>query len=62
MVLVLFWECSFLHASRPKQDEKSGLAIAQRTGPFGEIVRGPRGKLEIALTFDAGAEAECLMI
>lgn len=29
------------------------------TGPFGEIVRGPRGKSEIALTFDAGAEADC---
>ena len=29
------------------------------TGPFGEIVRGSRGKSEIALTFDAGANAEC---
>ena len=26
---------------------------------FGEVVRGPRGKSEIALTFDAGAETEC---
>ena len=25
----------------------------------GEVVRGPRGKSEIALTFDAGATAEC---
>ncbi|HEV2842824.1 MAG TPA: polysaccharide deacetylase family protein [Chthoniobacterales bacterium] len=26
---------------------------------LGEVVRGPRGKSEIALTFDAGANAEC---
>ena len=26
---------------------------------FGEVDRGPRGKKEIALTFDAGADAEC---
>lgn len=29
------------------------------TSQVGEIVRGPRGKSQIALTFDAGAEAEC---
>ena len=28
-------------------------------GPFGEVIRGPRGKTEIALTFERGAEAEC---
>lgn len=33
--------------------------MATTQGPFGEVVRGPRGKSEIALTFDAGAEAEC---
>ncbi len=26
---------------------------------FGEVVRGPQGKSEIALTFDAGGEADC---
>lgn len=26
---------------------------------FGEVVRGPRGKSEIALTFDAGGEVDC---
>ena len=57
--LVLLLGCSVLHASRPKPDQKSRSAIAQGTGPFGEIVRGPRGKSEIAITFDAGAEAEC---
>jgi peptidoglycan/xylan/chitin deacetylase (PgdA/CDA1 family) len=31
----------------------------QKAGAFSEVDRGPRGKNEIALTFDAGAEAEC---
>lgn len=26
---------------------------------FAEVVRGPRGQSEIALTFDAGANTEC---
>ena len=37
--------------NRPAEIEKSGK--------FGEIDRGPRGKNEIALTFDGGADAEC---
>ena len=32
---------------------------ADKTGKFGEVDRGPRGKSEVALTFDGGAEAEC---
>ena len=59
---LLFWGCSLLRASHPKAEERSRTAISKNataTGPFGEIVRGPRGKSEIALTFDAGAEAEC---
>jgi len=31
----------------------------QKAGTFGEVGRGPRGKNQIALTFDAGAEVEC---
>ncbi|MGZ5019285.1 MAG: polysaccharide deacetylase family protein, partial [Chthoniobacterales bacterium] len=30
-----------------------------RAATHNEIVRGPRGKSEIALTFDAGADADC---
>jgi peptidoglycan/xylan/chitin deacetylase (PgdA/CDA1 family) len=59
---LLFWGSSLLRASHPKAEERSRTAISKNataTGPFGEIVRGPRGKSEIALTFDAGAEAEC---
>ena len=59
---LLLWGCSLLRASHPKTEEKSRTAIskdATATGPFGEIVRGPRGKSKIAITFDAGAEAEC---
>ena len=57
-----FWACSFLHAARPTAEERSRTTISKQagtTGPFGEVVRGPRGKSEIALTFDAGAESEC---
>lgn len=53
--------CSLLQASHPKPEGKSQLSASriQTRGPFGEVDRGPRGKSEIALTFDAGAEAEC---
>ncbi len=40
-------------------DEKGRPAHDEKTGKLGEIDRGPRGKNEVALTFDAGAEAEC---
>jgi peptidoglycan/xylan/chitin deacetylase (PgdA/CDA1 family) len=59
---VLLLGCSLLNASHPKADEKSKMTISKSAtteGPFGEVVRGPRGKSEIALTFDAGAETEC---
>ena len=39
--------------------EKNRPAQTGKMGAFGEVDRGPRGKNEIALTFDAGAEAEC---
>jgi peptidoglycan/xylan/chitin deacetylase (PgdA/CDA1 family) len=61
-VFFLFWGCSLLRASHPTPVTTSHRTISKNvtaTGPFGEIVRGPRGKSEIALTFDAGAEAEC---
>jgi peptidoglycan/xylan/chitin deacetylase (PgdA/CDA1 family) len=44
---------------------KSGATAANRpagmekVGSPSEVDRGPRGKNQIALTFDAGAEAEC---
>jgi peptidoglycan/xylan/chitin deacetylase (PgdA/CDA1 family) len=57
---LLLWGCSLLRASHPKLSNANAISKnATATGPFGEIVRGPRGKSEIALTFDAGAETEC---
>lgn len=59
---VLFWGCSLLHASRPTSTEKGPQTApknASAVGSLGEVERGPRGKSEIALSFDAGAEAEC---
>lgn len=59
---LLVWGCSLLYASHPKPEVNNRTAIAKNSatpGPFGEVVRGPRGKSEIALTFDAGEEAEC---
>ena len=59
---LLILGCSFLRASHLGPDATRHATISKNvtaSGPFGEIVRGPRGKSEIALTFDAGAEAEC---
>ena len=55
----LFWGCAVSEATRPKADNKNRQSVAGVTTPFGEVVRGPRGKSEIAITFDAGANAEC---
>lgn len=55
----LFWVCSVLPAARTKEDPQSRQSVAGVVTPFGEVVRGPRGKSEIAITFDAGANAEC---
>lgn len=58
-VFLLLWGCSYLHASHLKSDNASRIAGSESARPFGEVDRGPRGKSEIALTFDAGAEADC---
>lgn len=62
-VAVLFSICasSILYATHVKSEpgEKNRTAQNEKTGKLGEVDRGPRGKHEIALTFDAGAEAEC---
>jgi peptidoglycan/xylan/chitin deacetylase (PgdA/CDA1 family) len=50
---------SFLYATRVAPGKRPQLASPETAGPFDEVDRGPRGKNEIALTFDAGAEAEC---
>jgi peptidoglycan/xylan/chitin deacetylase (PgdA/CDA1 family) len=55
----LFWSCSVLQATRPKTDDRSRQLVPGAVTPFGEVVRGPRGKSEIAITFDGGANAEC---
>jgi peptidoglycan/xylan/chitin deacetylase (PgdA/CDA1 family) len=55
----LFWICPVSEATRPKADDKNPQLVPGVTTPLGEVVRGPRGKSEIAITFDAGANAEC---
>jgi peptidoglycan/xylan/chitin deacetylase (PgdA/CDA1 family) len=45
------------YAKVPGQNQIAG--DTRRTGETGEVVRGSRGHSQIALTFDAGAEAEC---
>ena len=57
--LGLFLNSAVSKATRPKDDSKSRQSVAGVVTPFGEVVRGPRGKSEIAITFDAGANAEC---
>jgi peptidoglycan/xylan/chitin deacetylase (PgdA/CDA1 family) len=58
-VLFLLWSCSNSHASRPSSAGTSHPSASQDFSPSGEITRGPRGKSQIAITFDGGAEAEC---
>ena len=48
-----------VQATGPKRDDSSRQSVAGVVTPFGEVVRGPRGKKQIALTFDGGANAEC---
>lgn len=55
----LFWSSSALEATRPGAENKNRQLVPGVVTPFGEVVRGPRGKSEIAITFDAGANAEC---
>src|SRR6516164_3702364 len=51
----------FLYATHVKSGAVAGNRSAgmENVGTLGEVDRGPRGKNEIALTFDGGAEAEC---
>ena len=60
-VLFSLGASSFLHATHVKSEpgEKNRPAQKEKMGRLGEVDRGPRGKNEIAFTFDAGAEAEC---
>ena len=57
--LLLFFGSSLLLAARPKTDERSRQTVPGIVTPMGEVVRGVRGKKEVAITFDAGANAEC---
>jgi peptidoglycan/xylan/chitin deacetylase (PgdA/CDA1 family) len=50
---------SFLYATRVAPGKRAQLASPETARAFGEVIRGPRGKSEIAFTFDGGAEAEC---
>ena len=59
IIIGLFWGCAVAEATRPKSDERSRQTVAGVVTALGEVVRGPRGKSEIAITFDAGANAEC---
>ena len=44
---------SFVCAIRVAPDKRSQLASPETAGSFGEVIRGPRGKSQIAFTFDA---------
>ena len=59
--LFAFGASCFLYATHVKSGAAAGNrpAATETAGPFGEVIRGPRGKSQIALTFDGGADAEC---
>jgi peptidoglycan/xylan/chitin deacetylase (PgdA/CDA1 family) len=52
-------QLSAVHVEVNAKGRRAVSPAATAVGPFGEIVRGPRGKSEIAITFDASAEVEC---
>jgi peptidoglycan/xylan/chitin deacetylase (PgdA/CDA1 family) len=51
--------CFSLDGTRVPPGARTGSLSPETGGPLSEVIHGPRGKHEIALTFDAGAEAEC---
>ena len=59
-ILLSLAASSFLYAVHVKSEasEKTRPGQTGKTEAFAEIDRGPRGKNEIALTFDGGAEAD----
>jgi peptidoglycan/xylan/chitin deacetylase (PgdA/CDA1 family) len=59
-VLLLCAACAAvpIHIGRPSQERNNGKGPAHLPSG-GEVERGPRGYSQIALTFDAGAEADC---
>ena len=60
-LILLLFGCA-LSPGRHSGHENTSIGLPEKvtpTGSFAEVVRGPRGKSEIALTFDAGANAEC---
>lgn len=59
IVVLLLWACAQGRAARPLKDDRSRQAVPGTVTSFGEVVRGVKGKKQIALTFDAGANAEC---
>jgi hypothetical protein len=54
----------FLYAihSKPEGVGKNDKTGVNNTPSSDEVTRGPRGKHEIALTFDGGAEAKCVTV
>lgn len=59
VLVALLLGFSLMGAMRPARDERSRQIVPGTVTSFGEVVRGSKGKQHIALTFDAGANAEC---
>ncbi len=59
VLAALLWSCGLLKATRPTKDDRSRQAVPGSVTAFGEVLRGVKGKRQVALTFDAGANAEC---
>jgi peptidoglycan/xylan/chitin deacetylase (PgdA/CDA1 family) len=52
-------ESSLVYATRVAPRKGIQFGVPEIAEPCGEVIRGPRGKSQIALTFDGGADAEC---
>ncbi len=58
-VFLLVGTWSYVQATHVRPDKSRATGVSGNARLPGEVDRGPRGKSEIALTFDGGKEAEC---
>ncbi|HKP45981.1 MAG TPA: polysaccharide deacetylase family protein [Pyrinomonadaceae bacterium] len=58
-VFLLLIGCALMGANHFKRETITASPHIVGHGSVGEVTRGPLGRSEIAITFDAGAEADC---
>jgi peptidoglycan/xylan/chitin deacetylase (PgdA/CDA1 family) len=59
VVFLLLWAWSYVQGTHVKPAKSGGTGVSGNARLPSEVDRGPRGKSEIALTFDGGKETAC---